>query len=185
MGQERLIEVQLGVLLNLCSQAEEGLNRGITRHKILGPRAKGDDFQSSRAQKSPGNGQEFTHHLRHRPGVTHRCRRDIGADASQLQVIAGVEQTAVGVAPALQQVLPALLCGGGEHHRTAERLGKQGLRRFGPEVAEINGQGVGPRRPELSQGGAHVVLVLHDGPELIELPVTGAVGLRHPAAAVL
>ena len=75
-------------------------------------------------------------------GVAYGVFGDVGLDLPQLQVIAGIEHAAVGVAPAAHQVVPAFLCRGNEHAGAVKVLGQKGLRNLRAKVAQVHGQGV-------------------------------------------
>ncbi len=67
-------------------------------------------------------------------GSAYRVFRDIGLPMAQLQVIACIEHAAVGVAPALDQVLPGFLRCRNDHRRPVKFLDQQRFWRFRAKI---------------------------------------------------
>ena len=83
------------------------------------------------------------------------------------QIVGAVQHTAVGVAPAVDQV--AVTLGSCHIHDGAvELLAQQGLGGFGAEVAQEHHQGVDAVGPDIGQSGLGVLLVLHGDGALIQ-----------------
>ena len=97
-------------------------------------------------------------------------------------VVGGVEHAAVGVAPAVDQVLAGFFSGRGEHDRAAEVLGEDRLRPLGPEVAEVHDQGVRAALGELLERLEGVRLVLDDRLDLDDGKLRRPALFRHFAA---
>ena len=165
-------EIQLTVLLHLHAQLIEALDGGVAGEEVLGPGAEGDDLQVLHAEDGPGDGDELPDHVRTLPGGAHGVLREVCLQMAHTQVIGAVEDAAVGVAPAVDQVAVAL--GGGHIHGGAVKLlAQQGLGSLGAEVAQEHHQGVDALGLHVRQGLEGVGLVLHGDGTLIEALAVG------------
>ena len=104
--------------------------------------------------------------------------RNVRADVPQRKIIARVEQSAVGIAAPLHQIVARLLGGGKEHHGSAEFLCQQRFGRLGTEIAEVDDQRIAVGSPQLGQRLPHIVLVFHAGWADVQRPAAGTVSRR-------
>ncbi len=162
-------KVQLGIFLDFDSQVVQRLDGRVAGEKVLRARAEGDDLQRFEPDGRARGGDELPNHLRNLIGRADRVFRYHGRDVAQPQVIRAVEHAAVGVAPAVYQVLAAFLRCGGVQHRPVKMLGELRFGRFRPEIAEEHDQRVAPRPFHFIGGAQHVRLVFHDGLRLVQL----------------
>ena len=112
--------------------------------------------------------------------VAHRVLGDVAGQTAQLQVVAGVEHAAVGVAATAGQDRDVLLGGSREHRRAGKLLGEQRLRALRPEVAQEYDQRVDRVGLQFVQRQKRVSLVFHGGPDLDDLTAQLAEGLHNP-----
>ena len=159
---EGLEEIQLGVLLNLHAQVVELLDGRVAGQEVQGPGAEGDDFQAAQSHDGPCDGDELVDPVGALRRGAHGILGYVCLHIAQLQIIAGVEHAAVGVAPAAHQVVLALLGSRDVHGGTVEMLGQKGLGDFRAEVPQVYAQGIAAIRLDVLQGLYHVDLALHD-----------------------
>ena len=93
--------------------------------------------------------------------VAHGLLGDIGLYLPKLQIVAGVEHTAVGVAASAHKVVAGLLGGGNEHTGAVEVLGEKGLGYLRAEVAKVHHQGVAAVFLNVFKSLYHVYFRLH------------------------
>ena len=95
-------------------------------------------------------------------GKAHRVLGNVRAHIAQLQVIAGVQHSAVCIAAALNQAVLVLFSGGHEHLGAVEVLGQQGFGNFRTEVAQIDAQRIAAGFLDILQRLHHVDFALHN-----------------------
>ena len=151
---EGLEQVQLGIFLDFHAQVVQALDGRVAGQEVQRPGAEADDLQILQAHKGAGDGDELVDSVGAVLCVAHGVFRYVGLDFPELQVIAGVEHAAVGVAAATHQVVAGFLRGGNEHGGTVKMLGQQGFGDFRAEVAQVHHQRV-------AAGVLHVFQRLH------------------------
>ena len=178
-------QIQLGVLLDLHADLIQALDGGVAGKEVLGTGAEGDDLQLGQADEGAGDGHIVLDHGGDVLGGAHGVLGDVGLQVAHAQVVGAVEHAAVGVAPAVDQVLAGLLGGGGVHDGAVKLLGDEGLGGLGAEVAQEHHQGVAAGGLHLVHGLEHVLLVLHGGLALVDVHALGLAGGHHRGAAAL
>ena len=181
-----LEQVQLGVLLDVDAQLEDGGHGGVAGQEVEGTGTEGDDLQVLEAQERAGDGLEGDDLVGAVLGVAHGILGDVGLDAVELQVVGGVQHAAVGVAAVGGQHADVLLSRRDVHHGAAEHAGDQGLGALGAEVAEEDDQRVDAGGLDLLVGLVHVGVdaALDDGLALVDVEVL-LLQLRHDGLAAL
>ena len=159
---EGLEEIQLGILLDFHAQVVELLDGRVAGQEVQGPGAEGDDLQAAQSHDGPCDGDELVNPVGALRRGAHGILGYVCLHVAQLQVIAGVEHAAVGIAPAAHQVVLALLGSRDVHGGAVEMLGQKGLGDFRAEVAQVHAQGVAAVLLDVLQGLHHVNLALHD-----------------------
>ncbi len=163
MVQEGLIQIELGVLLDLYAQIVKLLDRRIAREEILRARTEGNDLQILKCIDRPRHRKEVVDHVRALLRVAHRVLRNIRLHVAELQVVARVQHAAVGVAAVARKDGDVLLRRRAEHLRSVEVLRKQRLGDLRPEVAEVDAERVAVMSLDVGQRVDHVDLALDDG----------------------
>ena len=151
----------------------------------MGTGAEGKDLQFADAQQSGGNRHKFCDQVRQLVGGAHRVLRDKRADFSQIQVVGAVKHTAVGVAPAVDQVVAGFLRRAYIHHRAVKVLGYLSLRSFRAEVAQEYHQSVAAGVFRLVHRLEHIVFIFHCGHHFIKLAALFGVALHNRLSAAL
>lgn len=159
---KRLEQIQLGVFLDLDPQVVQLLDGRIAGKEIGGTRAEGDDLQMVQPVDSPCNGQEIVDHIGAFAGSSHRIFRNVCLYATQFQIIAGVEHTAVGIPTAGGQHAGVFLGSGTEHLRTVKVLCQQRLGDLRTKVAQIDAQRIASGFFQIVQRLYHVDLAFHN-----------------------
>ena len=162
-------QVELGVLLNLHAEIIERLNGGIAGEEVLRTGTEGDDLQAGHADQSAGHRHEVENHPGHVLRVADRILGHHGLDLAQAEVVRAVEHAAVRVAAAVDQVVHALLGGGGVHDRAVKVLRDKRLGSLGAEVAEEHDESGAARGLHVLDGAEHILLVLHGDLALVDL----------------
>ena len=178
-------QVQLAVLLNLHADFVQPFNRRVAGKEILGPGAKGDDFQIGKPNQGAGNGNKLPNHLCHILCCPHRVRRDIAFQMPHSQIVGAVQHPAVGVAPPVDEVLSALLRSGGEHARAVKMFGNQGFRRLRTEIAQKHHKRIAPGVFHFLHGLQHVLLVFHRGLAFVDFRTGSLAGGNDGGPAAL
>ena len=181
-----LQEVQLGVLLHVDAQLEDGRDGRVAGQEVKRTGTEGDDLQILQAQQRAGDGQEVDDLVRAVLGVAHGILGDVGLDARELEVVGSVQHAAIGVAAVTGQHAGVLLRRRDVHDGAAELLGDQGLGALGAEVAQEHDQRVDAGRLDLLIGLVHVRVdaALDDRLELDDVKVL-LLELRHDGLAAL
>ena len=161
--EEKVIEVELGILHDFHTQVIERLDRGVAGQEVLRPRPEAEDLQPLQTEQDAGRGDEFADHRGDFVGHADRIIRDVRPQLAQADVVGGVEHAAIGIAASVDEIFSCLLGGGREHDRAVEALGQDGRRPFGAEVAQEDDQGVDAGRLDFVQGLEGVLLVFDDG----------------------
>ena len=94
--------------------------------------------------------------------IPYRILRNICLHIAQLQIIACIQHTTVGIAASLDQVILGFLSGSHEHLRAFEMFRKQRLGNLRTEVAQIYTERITAVLPDILQGIHHVNLALND-----------------------
>ena len=137
-----LQQVELGVLLNVDAQLEQGGDGGVAGEEVEGTGAEGDDLQVAQAQQGAGDGRELLDHVGALLGGADGVFRNVSLDAAELQVVRCVQHAAECVAAVAGQNADVLLSGSDVHGGPVEQFCNGGFRTLGAEVAEEDGQRV-------------------------------------------
>ena len=157
-----LEQIQLRVLLDLYAQIVQLFDGRIAGQEVQRTRSEADDLQIRKSDQAAGDGQEIVDHVRALLSSPHRIFRNIGPDIAQLQIIAGVEHTAVCVSSAAYQIVLALFCGSREHNRSVKMFGQQGLGDLRSEVSKVYAQRVASCFLDIFQRLHHMNLALNN-----------------------
>ena len=140
-----LQQIQLGVLLNVDAQLEQGGDGGVAGEEVEGTGAEGDDLQVAQAQQGAGDGRELLDHVGALLGGADGVFRNVSLDAAELQVVRCVQHAAECVAAVAGQNADVLLSGSDVHGGAVEQFCNGGLRTLRAEIAEEHGQRVDAR----------------------------------------
>ena len=157
-----LKQIQFRVLLNLHTQIVKLLDRSVACQEIQRTGTKADDLQAAQADDRSCNGTKFCDHIRTFFCCPDGIFRNICFHIAQLQIVAGIEHTAVRIPSSLDQVASSFFCSGYKHLRSVKMLCKQGLRNLRSEVSKIYHQSIAACFFDILQSLYHMDLTLHD-----------------------
>ena len=172
-------QVQLGVLLDVDAQVEQGLDGRVAGDEVVGARAEGEDLEVAQADADRRDRDELADHRGDLVRRAHGVLGDVDVlEGLQADGVAGVEHAAVRVAAAVDQVVAGLLSRRDEHRRAAELVGQHGLRALGAEVAQEHDQRVAAVRLDLLQRLHGVGFGFNDGGNIDDLAARLGVGVH-------
>ena len=153
-------QVELGILFDLDADLIEAFNRSVAGEEVLGTRSKGNNLQALEAKNRAGNGNKLGNHLSHVVSGSYGIGRNPCLEVAHAEIVGQVQDTAEGVAAAVDEVAVALGCCR-IHDGSVEVLGNEGLGCLGTEVSEEDHEGVDAGCLYLVNGGKSVLLVLY------------------------
>ncbi len=177
-------KIQFAVFHDLDTQVEQRLNRRVAGQKIKRPRTEGNDLQIADAEDSARHRQKLRQHRGDIFRISDGVFRNVRPEAPQSDVVGCAEQSAIGVAAAIDQVFAAIFRGRHEHDRAGKSLGQQRRGPFRAEIAQVDRQRVDAFLLHLVQGFEHILLILDDRFDLDDRHVELPAGGNHVAPAL-
>ena len=131
-------QVKLGVFLDLNAQVIQSCDRCIASQEVLRTGTEGYDLEISQTNDSLCDRDKLVYHISNFGSSTNRILGNVSSYASQLEVVAGIEHTAVSVASVVDKCIAAVILSScNEHCRAVEILSEQCFRGLGTEVAKV------------------------------------------------
>ena len=178
-------QIQLAVFLHLHAQLVQTLYGRVAGKKVLRPWAEGEDLEGLQTDERTGDRQKGTDRFGGFIGGHNGIGGDIRLQVTQTQIVGAVEQSAVGVAAAVDKVAVALRRRK-IHDGAAKPLRKQRFGRFGSEVAQKHDERIAAHRLHIPHRRNGVRLVFHGDLTVVQLlavirPCNGLAARRRQA----
>ena len=157
-------QVKFRVFLYFNAQIIQSCDGCVACEEVLRTRTERYYLQVFQTDNSSCYGDKLMYHVSYFGCSADGIFWNVSLNASQLEVVACIEHTAVSIASVINQCIAAVVLSGGyEHSGTVEVLSQQSFGCFGTEVAQINDQCVTASGIYFIKCLTHVLLVLDNG----------------------
>ena len=157
-----LEQIQLGLFLNLDVQVVQLLDRSVACQEVGRAGSEGNDLQVGQTVCYACNRKEVMDHVCALFRIAYRIIRDVALCIAKSQVVGSIQNTAVSIAAAVDQIVLGLLSCCAEHLRSIEMLRKKSLGNFRSEVSKIYAQSVAVILLDVLERVHHVDFALDD-----------------------
>ena len=162
MFVESFEQVKFGVFFDFNAKVVKLLNRSITSKEVEWSRTKADDLEIGKTNKSSSDWKELVKHISTLLSITYRILWDVSFNATEFQVVASVEHTAVSIATAIHKVVLAFFCCCDEHSWAIEMFSKKCFTDFRTKVSKVYAKSVTSCFLDIFKSLNHVNFTFYD-----------------------